>query len=164
MGQRKSSESAWGIEPYSDVLSLKHSDSTVRKTISMLFQDFDELLKLTSCVWVLVFNIVRKLRLMTTYRKKEKQHKNSSCKQHLMKLLKQSLTHSVHKKDQKTLWLNSNSFSYFSFRRGEHSSGRGYSKGGYCYPLDKSISSGWRNAFCYSYPHWSVGQRYPSFE
>ena len=109
VGHRKSSESVRGIEPHSDVLSLKHSDSTVRKTISMLFQDFNELLKLTSCVWVLVFNIVRKLRLMTTYRKKEKQHKNSSCKQHLMKLLKHNLTHLVHKKDQKTLWLNSNS-------------------------------------------------------
>ena len=90
----------------------------------MLFQDFNELLKLTSCVWVLVFNIVRKLRLMTTYRRREKQHKNSSYKQHLIKLLQHNLTHSVRKKDQKTLWLNSNGFSYFSFRRGEHSSGR----------------------------------------
>ena len=114
MGQRKSSESVWGIEPHSDVLSLKHNDSTVRKTISMLFQNFNELLKLTSCVWVLVFNIVRKLRLMTTYRKREKQHKNSSCKQHLIKLLQHNLTHSVRKKDQKILWLNSNSLAAIS--------------------------------------------------
>ena len=46
---------------------------------------------------------------MTTYRRREKQHKNFSCKQHLIKLLQHNLTHLVHKKDQKTLWLNSNS-------------------------------------------------------
>lgn len=61
-----------------------------------------------------MFNIVRKLRLMTTYRRREKQHKNSSCKQHLIKLLQHNLTHSVRKKDQKILWLNSNSLAAIS--------------------------------------------------